>query len=198
MDLIGGAKVILVCPTPRYIKGKCCSEPGHVENFDGAGFLDDIGDCQEQHMRLLGGWGANMGINYDILDTTAVVFPMDPSLRERKTSQGSSIWCDNDSVHLSRGAYMDVADAIQEMAAGDGDEDTTDGTAVGSTNGSTSGSVKRRQPDSVVTLPYRPPLTKRGCAGKLPTAAGWLRGVPATSPRRGACLLYTSPSPRDS
>jgi hypothetical protein len=46
--------------------------------------------------------GTGVGLNYDILDTMAVVGPMVPALRNRRASSGKSIWCEGDGVHLSR------------------------------------------------------------------------------------------------
>jgi hypothetical protein len=52
------SKVVLVCPTPRYVLEKCCSEPSHIENFNNDDYGDDLTDFQDQHRRLLGGWGS--------------------------------------------------------------------------------------------------------------------------------------------
>ncbi len=108
------SRVVLVCPTPCYIRVKCCNNSEHIENFESPDYGDDLIDHQEQHRWLLGGggWGSAIGLNFDILDTTAVVSPVDPSLCCRLTRSGTSIRCERDGVHLSREVYMDVASAI--------------------------------------------------------------------------------------
>jgi hypothetical protein len=108
---IDKSRVILVCPTPRYVVGKCCDDPKHIDNFNSSDYRDDLNEFQDQHRRLLGGRGVTTGINFNILDLTAVVGPIEPTLGNRKTSGGASIWADGDNVHLSREAYMDAASA---------------------------------------------------------------------------------------
>jgi hypothetical protein len=117
----------------------------------------------------LGGWGVAAGLNFDILDLTAVVGPVEPILGKRTTSTGASIWADGDNVHLSREAYMDAASAIVEIATGSGN------TGLGdlASNAGTSDSLKRKQPDSVVTFPFQPPKKR---AGVDRPGAGWMRG----------------------
>jgi hypothetical protein len=110
-----GSRVILVCPTPRYVVGKCCNDPCHIENFGSNDYFDDLTEFQDQHRRLLGGWGVSIGLNFDILDLTAVVGPVEPILGKRTTSCGASIWAEGDHVHMSREAYRDAANAIVEM-----------------------------------------------------------------------------------
>jgi hypothetical protein len=124
-----------------------------------------------------------MGLNYDILDTTAVVRTMEPAIRDRDTSGGHSIWCERDGVHLSREAYINIAGAIIEATVGFGGSDV-DEAAGGSYESS-----KRRQQNSVVTLPAPPPPQKRGHGPGEPNEAGWLRGEAdkaSTAPLRGA------------
>jgi hypothetical protein len=163
------SRVILVCPTPRYVVEKCCKDPCHIENFGSSDYLDDITEFQDQHRRLLGGWGVSAGLNFEILDLTAVVGPVEPILGKRVTSTGASIWSDGDPVHLSREAYRDAASAILEMAAGCGNIAPGDSAS----SSGTSSANKRKHPDSVVTFPAQPAKRKGG--GPLP-GAGWIRG----------------------
>jgi hypothetical protein len=153
------------------IRVKCCNNSEHIENFESPDYGDDLIEHQEQHRRLLGwgggGWGSTIGLNFDILDTTAVVSPVDPSLCCHLTSSGTSIRCERDGVHLSREVYMDEASAIVEAVTGCG------GVNVGDSASNGSDSSKRKHPDSVVTLP----LSKRGRgSGSRPPVARWLRG----------------------
>jgi hypothetical protein len=162
-----------MCPCPRYVTEKCCNNPSHIDIFDSPDHVEELQEHQDLHRRLLGGWGTSLNLNFDVLDATAVVGPIDPSLGGRLTSSGTSIWCEQDGVHLSRDAYRDVAAAITEIASGCGMVDVDD-SASNSTD-----STKRKQPDSVITLPRGPPI-KRGRGSVLP-AVGWLRGEAETS-----------------
>ncbi len=113
--------------------------------------------------------GVSVGLNFDILDLTAVVGPVEPALGNRMTSVGTWIWSEGDSVHLSREAYLDAANAIVELAAGSGN--TGPGDSASSTG--TSDTSKRKQPDSVVTLPFQQ-QKKRHKENRI--SAGWIRG----------------------
>jgi hypothetical protein len=168
-------RVILVCPTLRYVVGKCCDDPKHIDNFNSSDYGDDLNDFQDQHRRLLGGWGTTTGINYDILDLTAVVGPGEPILGNRKSSGGASIWADEDS----REAYMDAASAIVEIATGCGSIELDDSAS----SSGTSDMTERKQPESVVTFPA-PPTKRRG--GEDRVCAGWMRGeAERGGPNRG-------------
>jgi hypothetical protein len=166
---LANTKVILVCPTPRYVLEKCCNDPNHIDNFNNDDYGDDLTDFQDQHRRLLGGWGVSLGLNFDIFDLTAVVGPVELTLGKRTTSTGASIWSERDSVHLSREAYMDAASAIIEVASGSGNT----GLGDSASSAGTSDSLKRKQPDSVVTFPFQPPKRK---LREDWIGAGWMRG----------------------
>jgi hypothetical protein len=114
IDPIGTASELLVVPIPRYVVGKCCADPKHIENFEKADFEDDLLEAQDQHRRILTTWGAACGLNFNIIDPSAIVHPMEPLLRRRLTSGGASLWCHGDPVHLSPEAYRDLAGAITE------------------------------------------------------------------------------------
>jgi hypothetical protein len=149
---LNNSRVILICPTPRYVVGKCCNDPNHIDNFNSSEYGDDLTEFQDQHRRMLGGWGIATELNFGILDLTAVVGPVEPILGKRTTSGGASIWAEGDNVHLSREAYMDAASAIVEIATGCGN--TEPGDSASSTG--TSDAHKRKQPVSVVTFPSQP------------------------------------------
>jgi hypothetical protein len=51
---------------------------------------------------VLGGWATAKGLEFSMMDPTAIVNPTEPLLRNRVTSSGGdSIWCTGDPVHLS-------------------------------------------------------------------------------------------------
>jgi hypothetical protein len=125
---IGTSSVLLAVPIPRYVVGKCCADPNHNENFEKADFEDDLLDAQEQHRRILSAWGAAGGLNFDIIDPSAIVHPMEPLLRRRLTSGDAPLWCQGDPVHLSPEAYRDLAGALTEL----GDDSVFGGPSVSS------------------------------------------------------------------
>jgi hypothetical protein len=188
VDNIRMANVILICPVPRYVLEKCCNDPSHIENHSNVDFDEEISEYQEQHRRVLVGWATSKGLDFTVMDPTAIVNPTEPLLRNRTTSGGTSIWCTGDPVHLSQDAYRDLAMAVQEahdgadaegdsasLAGGTGRRFQCSGSGSGS-HGSSFASEKRRIPDAVVTLPT-PVTPKRGRYTRPPVAAGWLRGV---------------------
>jgi hypothetical protein len=90
-------------------------------------------------------------------------------LGRAKFSRTKLYWSEGDSVHLSREAYMDAANAIIKIASGSGNTGLGDSASIAGT----SDSLKRKQPDSVVTLPFQPP--KRQLREDR-IGAGWMRG----------------------
>jgi hypothetical protein len=85
-EIIKMANVILMCPTPRYVLEKCCNDPAHIENHSSMDFDDEIVEYQEQHRHVLGGWATTRGLEFCIMDPTAIVNPTEPLLRNRVTS----------------------------------------------------------------------------------------------------------------
>jgi hypothetical protein len=174
---IGSSSVLLVVPIPRYVVGKCCADPNHIDNFEKTDFEDDLLDAQEQHRRILSVWGAAGGLNFDIIDPSAIVHPMVPLLRRRLTSRGASLWCQGDPVHLSPEAYRDLVGALMEV----GDDSVFGGPSFSTSLEGT----KRKIPDSVVTRPVAQ-TAKRGKKAHRIATAGCLTGsppVPASSGR---------------
>jgi hypothetical protein len=51
---MSNAWVILVCPTPCYVKMKCSSNPEHIDNSSDTEYGVEVIDHQDQHRRLLG------------------------------------------------------------------------------------------------------------------------------------------------
>jgi hypothetical protein len=190
-EKINQSNVVLTCPIPRYVMGSCCTDPAHIENRKSDDFEDELADCLEQHKKILGGWATTIGLRFCLLDPTAVVHPTEPLLRNRLTSDGISIWCHRDPVHLSQEAYRDLANAVIEMHCDDNDDtgSTSDaGTVRSSGSGapsSCSGSGKRKLPDSVVT-DQRISSCQPGRFPRVPVTAGWLRGVPSADGASGA------------
>jgi hypothetical protein len=117
--VLSGSKVLLVCPIPRYVTKGCCDDPTHVTNISGPEYDDELLDFQDQHRKILATWGTANGLNYDMIDPTCSVNPTEPTLRNRVTSSGCSLWGRGDGVHLSPGGYQDLAWTIGESADND-------------------------------------------------------------------------------
>jgi hypothetical protein len=195
--LLKDTKVLLVCPTPRYLTQKCCSKVNHIDNFGSPDYDDDFYDFQEQHRKILYNWGTSKGLNFELIDPTTCVNQTEPSLKSRRTSAGSPLWNETDGVHLSPDGYRDLACAIMELVTGsdnDSYDDSEDGTASCST-----GASKRKHPDSVVTMPH-PVKHSRGKGSEAAPVAGWLMGKPEQVNRgrirtsaTGASIPYGGP-----
>ncbi len=102
--------VVLAAPTPRYITGKCCNDPGHIENFSDKDFEESVMAVVELAKSILETWGTELGLNYVLIDPMLITNPGDLELRMRKTSVGTPIWCVRDYVHLTSDGYKDIAD----------------------------------------------------------------------------------------
>ncbi len=175
------SNVVLVCPIPRYVMGSCCTDPTHIENRNSEEFEDELADCLEQHKKVLGGWAVAVGLRFCLLDPTAMVHPTEPLLQNRLTSDGISIWCHGDPVHLSQEAYRDLAHALIKVHDDDQD-DTGSVTSRLSDDGSarspgsvahSSSSGKRKLPNAVVT-DQRSGSSQQGRVTRAPVAAGRL------------------------
>ncbi len=125
-------------------------------------------DIQEQHRKILGGWGSSQGLDYEIFDPTTVVNPTEPGLGNRLTSGGSSLWASNNGVHLSPEGYRDVAMGLVDLGRGDGDQALSD---VSST--ATSESNKRKRPDCIITVPEQ---KRNRNTVATPPMAEWVTG----------------------
>jgi hypothetical protein len=55
--VIRETRVLLICPIPRYVLAKCCSNKSHIENFGSTEYEEDLLDFQEQHRKILEGVG---------------------------------------------------------------------------------------------------------------------------------------------
>ncbi len=168
--------------------GSCCTDPTHIKNRNSEDFEDELTDCLEQHKRVLGGWAVAVGLRFCLLDPTAVVHPTEQLLRNRLTSDGVSIWCHRDPVHLSHEAHRDLAHALIEVHDDDKDDTGSVSSKVSDDESArSSGSVapssssgKRKLPDAVVT-DQRSRTSLPGWIIRAPVAAGWLRGVSSTT-----------------
>jgi hypothetical protein len=130
-------------------------------------------DFQEQHRKIFGGWGSAQGLNFKIFDPTTVVNPTEPSLGNRLTSGGSSLWSSNDGVHLSPEGYRDVAMGLADLVRGECDPEGTD-----ESSSTISENQKRKRPESVITVPDNKRNRNKTSA---PTMAEWVTGQRETA-----------------
>ncbi len=108
---------------------------------------------------MLGGRAVTVGLRFSLMDPTAVVHPTEPLLRNRLTSDGLSIWCPGDLVHLSQEAYRDLQHALIETHEDDQDDTASVSSELAVLRASSSsgflahstGSGKRKIPNAVVT-----------------------------------------------
>ena len=115
-DLINaanGCKTVMFAPIPRYVSGKCCSDLGHVTNWNTDSLTSEIHRAGEMAEQAISGSEAitrSTFINVlEFFDCT------DPNLSEVRTGGGQSIWLASDPVHLSQQAYSELATMMAEM-----------------------------------------------------------------------------------
>jgi len=109
LDACWEGKVIMVIPFPRYVKNKCCASAGHIPNFGTENYFMEMNRAMEVAEQALAAGSATAVAS--TLSIHGVFCTADLDLSEVRTSGGESIWGD-DPVHLSREAYLDLAEAI--------------------------------------------------------------------------------------
>jgi hypothetical protein len=164
--------VTLVAPIPCYVTSKCCYNECNVENHNGDDFEFEIVSGTDMQNRLHEVWANGYQLRYRIIDTTELVDPVDPVLRNRLTRSGIPLWTPWDPVHLVHEAYQEMADIITAPDNSSGDDSES---ASIFTLGTADASFKRRRPEAVITAPSAP-QAKRGKAGWEAKATGWLLG----------------------
>ncbi len=107
-------------PKPRYITGRRREGLEHLDerreglerldNFDSKEFEKDIIDAQETHRHIL---MTQHTATY--LNAMALMSPVNPSLRQWKTTKGDPLWVQGDNVHLMPTTFCKQAAAV--MAA---------------------------------------------------------------------------------
>ncbi len=105
---------MLIGPAPRYVTGKCCGDPGHVDNSENDDFEEDIMKAQETYRCFLISWAVSINIQAEYLLVTALMSLVDPFLTCRISTSGDPLWLPGDPVHLSESTYRDMATAVME------------------------------------------------------------------------------------
>jgi hypothetical protein len=130
-------------------------------------------DFQDQHRKILVGWGSSQGLDYEIFDPSTVVNPTEPGLGNRLTTSGTSLWADNDGVHLSPEGYRDVAMGLVDIGRGDGEQAHSD-----VSSSATSESSKRKRPDCIITVPEQ---KRNRCSVATLPMPEWVTGRQVTT-----------------
>jgi hypothetical protein len=167
VNAAGNAKLILLLPLPRYIKGSCCPDPDHVTNLNSPDFVDDISGGLEMVEEVLHSWLQSLERPSTLLHYRSVIDVPDAPLTDLQLD-GSPLWSMGDNVHCAPAVYEAIAQAIIG--------------AVADLNEATEQPAKRQRMESVVVrsarehnLPHERPVRP----------PGWSSGVLPDRPRRG-------------
>jgi len=102
------AAVVLMAPTPRYVNAGCCQNPDHVSN------IDSVNDMFEEELHLAVSHFCTAvaslppGTISRVFDIYQLFGQDDSAARDLDTNDGLSIWRDDDPVHLTDAAYMEI------------------------------------------------------------------------------------------
>jgi hypothetical protein len=112
-------RVVIALPFPRYVIGKCCTDPSHLANWDKESMLAEFHRANEIAELAI---NANSAIeNPTMLSIFEIFESADPDLSEAKTASGQSIWLNSDPVHLSNHAYLEIANMVQSLEPSEDD-----------------------------------------------------------------------------
>jgi hypothetical protein len=117
-EALRGTGVVLLSPVPRYIHSKCCEDPSHIENFEDQDLDGEIVDGLEGFKRVLQNWGNENELLFTVIDPTMLTDSCDLPLKSRVTDDGQPLWSVRDPVHLTEGAYQDLAAVVQRHCTG--------------------------------------------------------------------------------
>jgi hypothetical protein len=120
-------------------------------------------DFQEWQGTLVGYWATTLGLNFELIDPTSVVYLTESLLRNCLTSCGNPLWGTVDGILMSTETYGEIAGAITEMAEGIVEHGDSNNAASCNSVG-----LKCWRLKSVVMLPTPP---KRRCGTKGPEIA---------------------------
>jgi hypothetical protein len=158
---------VLVSPIPRYVFGKCCDNPDHIENFEDPELDEEVVSGLEGVKKILQNWAIDHDLCFEIIDPTLLSDTRDLGLRERTTSTGQRLWRRDDPVHLTSEGYRDIAQAVADSVVSGPIEDSA------SLTGSSKSSQKRKRAESVVT---KHPIREAKRGSTTTRTAGWLLG----------------------
>jgi hypothetical protein len=177
LESSGCARVVVVAPFARYVSGKCCSNPLHITNFGTDSLSSEMYKAAD---------AADAAIAADTKCESVLVYHMmdtfmgsDSDLSEVTTLAGTSVWRDGDPVHLSDGAYADIAAAILKLVEDSEGQNTAKRPRLASVVPSIPGSSRGGQ------APIRPPLWVSGIATRSRPSGGGRRPYGGRGGRSG-------------
>ena len=100
--------VVLMARTPRYVKAGFCENPDHVSNID---LINDMFE-EELHLAVSHFRTAIASLPPGTISRVFDIYQQfgqdESASRDLDTSDGLSIWRDDDPVHLTDAAYMEI------------------------------------------------------------------------------------------
>jgi uncharacterized membrane protein YgcG len=112
LEASAAAVIALMAPTPRYVKAGCCENPDHVSNIDSTNELFE----EELHLAVTHFRTAVASLPAGQIRRVFYIYGQfgqeEYAARDLDTSDGLSIWRDDDPVHLTDAAYMEIGMAI--------------------------------------------------------------------------------------
>jgi len=112
LEASAAAAVVLMAPTPRYVKSGCCDNPDHISNIDSTNDLFE----EELHIAVTHFRTAvvllPVGQISRVFDIYKQFGQEEFAARDLDTGYGLSIWRDDDPVHLTDAAYMEIGMAL--------------------------------------------------------------------------------------
>jgi len=115
------AAVVLTAPTPRYVKAGCCDNLDHVSNIHSTNDLFE----EELHLAVSHFRTAVASLPPGKISRVFDIFQQfgqdEYAARDLDTTDGLSIWRDDNTVHLTDTAYMEIGMALLR-----GEEDDDD------------------------------------------------------------------------
>jgi hypothetical protein len=109
-EAAGNAATIFLLPLPRYVAAPCCEDEGHIKNFVADDYEDMLRSGPEEVAAAVEREMTGSNKSFTILDPTAVF--KGETLKALTSTNGASIWLQDDPVHLAPAAYVELTAAI--------------------------------------------------------------------------------------
>jgi len=113
LEAAGDAAIVVVAPLARYISGKCCDNVSHITNWGTETFQTEMYRAAERAEAVVASDSA--WFKCKVFNQIETFGGSDLGLSEAVTSGGESVWRGDDPVHMTPGAYSDMASNICAM-----------------------------------------------------------------------------------
>jgi hypothetical protein len=114
-EAAGNAATIFMLPLPRYVAAPCCEDDSHIENFVADDYEDMLRSGPEEVAAAVEREMTGSNKSYTVLDPVASF--KGESLKALTTTNGASIWLQDDPVHLTPAAYAELTAAICNLVS---------------------------------------------------------------------------------